>query len=266
MFKKIFLTVLLVFCLVVSGWCAGKGTNFSEADVNANLNTIFNVQADFVKLTASSDITLTGEIQGANPFILEGATANAYETTIAVTDPTADRTVTIPNASGTFMLSSLATNAPDIVNSVWGASNALVFEGATANEFETSIVPTDPTADRTITIPDRSGTLQLQSAASVLTPAAAVTLTVGESNIYTDTVTDNEDQTITFSGAGTAGSVINIIFTTAGTADEVITFHATLVSSVGTLTLGTAAGKYYVVTFVSNGTHWFEVSRTAVQT
>jgi hypothetical protein len=164
------------------------------------------------------------------------------------------------------MLSSLATNAPDIVNSVWGASNALVFEGATANEFETSIVPTDPTADRTITIPDRSGTLQLQSAASVLTPAAAVTLTVGESNIYTDTVTDNEDQTITFSGAGTAGSVINIIFTTAGTADEVITFHATLVSSVGTLTLGTAAGKYYVVTFVSNGTHWFEVSRTAVQT
>ncbi|MFA5340303.1 MAG: hypothetical protein WC332_00860 [Clostridia bacterium] len=91
-------------------------------------------------------------------------------------------------------------------------------------------------------------------------------LTVATTNCFTLTVDDNEDQTITFSGAGYAGQEITIIFTTAGTADEVITFHATLVSSTGTLTLGTDAGKFYVVRFISNGTHWYEVSRTAVQT
>ena len=93
----------------------------------------------------------------------------------------------------------------------------------------------------------------------------ACALTIGYST-YTYTVTDNEDTTITFSGSGYVGDELTIIFTTAGTADEIITFHATLVSSVGTLTLGTDAGKYYVVKFISNGAHWFEVSRTAAQT
>lgn len=81
--------------------------------------------------------------------------------------------------------------------------------------------------------------------------AGACALPVGVSNIYTLTPTDNTDTTITFSGAGTA--------------DEIITFHTTLVNSVGTLTLGTTAARYYTVTFVSNGTAWYEVARTAVQ-
>jgi hypothetical protein len=164
------------------------------------------------------------------------------------------------------MLSSLATNGADAANAVTGASNALVYEGATANNYETSVTVTDPTADRTVTIPDRTGQVQMASAASTLTPGAAVTLTVGLSNVYSDTPTDNEDQTITFSGAGTAGDEITIIFICVGTADEVITFHSTLVSSTGTLTCDTTAARYYVVRFISDGTHWYEVSRTAVQT
>jgi len=35
--------------------------------------------------------------------VFEGSTADAYETTITVTDPTADRTVTIPNRNGTVL-------------------------------------------------------------------------------------------------------------------------------------------------------------------
>ena len=38
----------------------------------------------------------------------------------------------------------------------------LIFEGATADAFETTVRVTDPTADRTVTIPDLSGTIQLQ--------------------------------------------------------------------------------------------------------
>ena len=49
--------------------------------------------------------TFTGAItiNGASPIVLEGATSNDYETTIAVTDPTADRTITIPNETGTVV-------------------------------------------------------------------------------------------------------------------------------------------------------------------
>ena len=41
--------------------------------------------------------------QGAN-LIFEGNLANAYETTLTVAEPTADRTITLPNASGTVAL------------------------------------------------------------------------------------------------------------------------------------------------------------------
>jgi len=38
--------------------------------------------------------------------VFEGATANEFETTLAVTDPTGDRTITLPNATGTVALTS----------------------------------------------------------------------------------------------------------------------------------------------------------------
>ena len=91
--------------------------------------------------------------------ILEGATADAFETTLTATDPTADRTVTLPDAGGTVMLSSLATNGADAANAVTGASNALVFEGATADAFEISLAPEDAGADATVSIPATTGNM-----------------------------------------------------------------------------------------------------------
>ena len=46
-------------------------------------------------LDVVGDVALTGSV------IFEGATADAFETTLSVTDPTADRTITLPNKSGT---------------------------------------------------------------------------------------------------------------------------------------------------------------------
>ena len=47
----------------------------------------------------------------------------------------------------------LVFNATPIFNS------SIVFEGSSADDFETSVTVTNPTADRTITIPDITGTL-----------------------------------------------------------------------------------------------------------
>ncbi|MCK5922277.1 MAG: hypothetical protein KAG66_15135, partial [Methylococcales bacterium] len=47
-------------------------------------------------------VTSIGTLAGASPLVFEGATADDYETTIAVTDPTADRTLTLPNATSTL--------------------------------------------------------------------------------------------------------------------------------------------------------------------
>lgn len=66
------------------------------------------------------------------------------------------------------------------------AANAIVFEGATANDFETTLTITDPTADRTITIPDATGTMALTSDITLST--LGVTASAAELN-YNDITT-----------------------------------------------------------------------------
>jgi len=59
--------------------------------------------------------TISGLNIGANGIIIEGATADAYETTITVVDPTADNVITIPNSSMTCITdTTYATKAKHI--------------------------------------------------------------------------------------------------------------------------------------------------------
>ena len=69
-------------------------------------NSLEDFRIEFNNLV--SDVTgITATNKFTENIIFEGATADAYETTLTVTDPTADRTVTIPNATGTVQISSL---------------------------------------------------------------------------------------------------------------------------------------------------------------
>ena len=59
------------------------------------------------------------------------------------------------------------------------ASNAIVFEGATADAHETTLSVIDPTADRTITLPNLNGSIALFHSA----PGSSITATPGELNL-----------------------------------------------------------------------------------
>ena len=74
-------------------------TNKTLTSPTINSPTITSVTATALNLTDSS-------------IVFEGSTADAHETTLTVTDPTADRTITLPNETGTLITStSAATNA-----------------------------------------------------------------------------------------------------------------------------------------------------------
>lgn len=214
------------------------------------------------------EIILQGILTGWST-LAEGDPAYLSETPGAVTQSAATYTQQVGIALSTtdyyFDFQNYFDSSAVVALGVLTGATPIVMEGVTADAYETTFAITDPTADRTVTIPNKTGQVQMASAASALTPGAAVTLTVGLSNIYTVTPTDNEDETITFSGAGTAGDEITVIITTTGTADEVLTFHTTLANTTGTLTVGTTAARYYTIRFISNGSAWFEVSRTGEQ-
>ena len=56
-------------------------------------------------------------------------------------------------------------------------NTSLIFEGATADSYETTLTLVDPTADRTITLPDTTGTVALTSDLSTYATLASPTLT-----------------------------------------------------------------------------------------
>ena len=93
--------------------------NASKSISSSNSNPI--TFADPISVTGTSsmtNLTVTGDltVQGStttidsttvnitNAFTFEGATADAHETTLTVADPTADRTITLPDATGTVVL------------------------------------------------------------------------------------------------------------------------------------------------------------------
>ena len=120
--------------------------------------------------TLTGIVTATGAVfAGASPLVFEGATANAFETTFAITDPTADRTVTIQDASGTVAYLTDITGGGASEFSTVTVNTSVIFEGSTDDSNETTLVVTDPTADRTITLPNATGTLVLKDTTDTLT-------------------------------------------------------------------------------------------------
>ena len=255
------------------------------------------LQSDsFVSLTGSETLTnktltsptLNSPTINSPTIVFEGATADSFETTLAVTDPTADRTITLPNSTGNLLTHgdfsgdatvsssgaiTLATvnsdtsatgsstaipvitaNAKGLVTSISTASittsltvgadsgsndtvalatdtlnfeggnnitttvsdnniavaldaspsitnltvgGNVIFEGSTADSFETTLTVTDPTADRTITFPNKSGTVAMLSDITGGGGAGSFTTLATTGNV---TLGDATSDTITFNG------------------------------------------------------------------
>ena len=104
-------------------------TNGSHSGITATYDDAGDGAIDLA-LDSTASPTFAGlTINGAS-IILEGATANDYETTLTVTDPTADRTITFPNATGTVALTSDLPTSMSI--NVYGDSGVTSFATTTA--------------------------------------------------------------------------------------------------------------------------------------
>jgi len=83
----------------VESLTAGTGVTLTNATASEGGTPTIAIGQDVASSTAPTfaGLNLNGSI------VFEGATADAFETTLAVTDPTADRTVTFPDVSGTVI-------------------------------------------------------------------------------------------------------------------------------------------------------------------
>jgi hypothetical protein len=125
-------------------------------------------------VTTSSDV-VTLNILEDGKIVFEGATDDAFETTLTVVDPTADRTISLPNSTGTIVVTSDGTVTTDVVGD---------------------------------TTPQLGGDLDINGNDIVSTSDADIDIIpngTGNVTLQTDTVqlgSSNEDVTITTNGTG----------------------------------------------------------------
>ena len=112
-------------------------------------------------VTISGNLTVSGTtttvdsttVNIQNAFVFEGATDDAHETTLTTVDPTGDRTISLPNVSGTLPVLAAAsttqiTSTPEEINLVDGGTTA----GTTAVAGGDGIVTNDNGTMRQTTV------------------------------------------------------------------------------------------------------------------
>src|SRR5210317_2359106 len=158
---------------------------------------------DSLGLGTSDDVQfntiLTSNLTVSGPSIaLEGATDDAFETTLLVTDPTADRTITFPDATGTVVLDSLAQTL---------TNKTIDYDGNTIQDFELGAFKASVIVTEVEGIGSNDSDTQIATTAAIIDYVGAQ-LTLEDLDFAGDTGTgavDLDSQSLTI--AGTANEI-----------------------------------------------------------
>ena len=163
---------------------SGTGTH-TLGTITFGSNTILSTNSDTI--TINDNVTAAGTIQAGSTQI----------------NPSAANT-NITNTTGTLRIGShLNLNA----------GKTLIFEGATDDAHETTIQVTDPTADRTITIPNETGTIVTTGSSAVVTGTMIGLDTVAEANMADDAIgQDQLKSVVTLQIIDSGGTVVKTMF------------------------------------------------------
>jgi hypothetical protein len=164
---------------------ASLGSYLQDSDVGA------------ISGVAGLDASKNLLVPGAS-VIIEGSTDNAYETTLTVVDPTADRTITFPDATGTVALLASPTFTGTVSAADVTISGSLVVNGTTTTVNSS-----------TLTVDDKN--IALGSIVSAVISSTGTVGTVSGTGPYTSTITGMVTTTGLVPGA--------VITATAGTGD-----------------------------------------------
>ena len=182
---------------------------------------------DKVTYALTEDVTIAGEFTASGTgthtlgsISFASSTITSSGSTITVDDNlslSASKTLTADNISSSQ--SFVDFGAKDLVTSGFYYTSAnsseagIVFEGTTADNFETIVVAADPTADRTITIPNETGTIVTTGSSAVVTGTMIGLDTVAEANMANDAIgQDQLKSVVNLQIIDSGGTVVKTMF------------------------------------------------------
>jgi len=182
-----------------------------------------------------------GLLFNASGITFEGATANAHETTLSVTDPTADRSIVFPDAGGTVAL----------LTSLSVASGSGLTYNSSTGEFGTNAIPNGQLANSSITIGSSAvslgGSLSTIAGLSSVTSTAVVT---NDGGFRVRNTTDNTKQ-LAFALSGITGSTTRTL--TVQDASDTIAVLGTNQTLTGANTFRNSSGQRFEQAATNDG-------------
>lgn len=228
----------------------GDGTStWSALEYTPTSSDLTTSLGDYIALTEKgsadgvAELDLDKNILTKTAVVFEGTTADSYETSLQVTDPTADRTITLPNADGTIVVA-------DVSGNVVIAGNLTVNGTTTTIDTQNLIVedknitmgavssPTDTTADGGgITLKGTTDkTLNWVDATDSWTSSENINLSSGKAYLKNGTDIKDVSETLTNKTiSGTNNTITNIANNSL--ANSSITINSTPVSLGGSITI-----------------------------
>jgi len=225
----------------------------TDSDVDLGTSSLYFKDAYIDTVTTTGNVTIGGNLtvtgtqtivdtvtmNAANAIVFEGATADDHETTLTITDPTADRTIKLPNQSGTLPVlaadsNTAITSTPAELNLLDGVTATTaelnILDGVTSTAAELNIVDGDTSAS-TVTLVDADrvvindgGTMKQVALTTLNTYIGGSTTGVGALNSGSITSgfgsIDNGSSAITTTGTVTYGSLSDGTITITAFVDE----------------------------------------------
>jgi len=165
--------------------------------VNGTTNQITAVVSgpDILTIGLPNDVTVTGEFtaQGTGTHSLgtiqvAGNTISSSDTSLITVDDnlTVTGILTADNISSSGASVYFGSKHIETLGYIY-TKEGLYFEGATSDTFEINLIAQDPTADRTITLPNETGTIITTGSSGVVTSTM-----IANGTISTDDIADNQ--------------------------------------------------------------------------
>lgn len=166
---------------ILDGGNVGIGDSSPLALFTVGDGDLFQVNGSGEIITAGITSSGSVKISGSTPLVLEGLTADDFQTTISVTDPTADRTIVFPDESGTVALTSALVNSlsglsdTDISSLVSG--DILIYDGV--DSFDNKTLSGDATILASGVLSIKDDILDFSELSDSLTLDATTTISTG---------------------------------------------------------------------------------------